>query len=435
MDMTRFALRKIFAVLGQSKLHRLKVVFSNGSEYTNYDAGAKPEITIRFKTRRSEWWTALFFFEGFFEKYIDGEIDLEGVDPIVKIGELGHASQLKPTSSHARTYVYSANPFMFVRKVIQEWMQSNWHRAKAKKNAEFHYAIHPSLFENILGETVGYSEGYWTTDTRTLNQAKHNNYEYICRKLRLKPGDKVLEVGSGWGFMPIYMAKRYGAEITVYNPVRRQNEYMRERFQRHGVADKIRLIEGDHRDIEKEEAGTYDKFVTIGVHEHHGLELRMYGAWWKSIAHILKPGGVGLISTTSYLPRVSTNFLTLKYVFPGGHLPSLSQELLAMHRCGMTLIDVENLWPHYHRTAEHWKNRFRERWIKIRESDPAFFTERFRRRWSLYLEATTETFANSLDASHILFTKDRDSGYYPWTHEERHKAEFRTGNQDVECYR
>jgi cyclopropane-fatty-acyl-phospholipid synthase len=433
--MSRFVLSKVFGVLGKSKLYRLKVVFSNGSEYTNYTADAEPEVTIHFKTLLAQWWTLMFFFEGFFEKYIDGEIDLEGIDPILKIGELGHVPELKTAPGSIRSHKYPLNPTMFVRKIVQEWTQSNWDRARAKTNAEFHYNIHPALFEHMLGGTVGYSEGYWTDDTQTLDQAKHNNYEYVCRKLDLKPGDKVLEVGSGWGFMPIYMAKKYGAQVTVYNPARRQNEYMRERFKRHGVEDKIRLVEGDHRDIENEEAGSYDKFVTIGVHEHHGLGLRMYDSWWKSVEHILKPGGTGLISTTSYMPRVSTNFLTLKYVFPGGNLPSLPEELLTMHRYNMTLVDVENLWPHYHRTAEHWKNRFREHWEDIRSADPGFFTERFRRRWSLYVEATTETFADSLDASHILFTKGRSSSYYSWTREKRHEADFRTGDQDVECYR
>lgn len=433
--MSRFILKKVFAVLGKSKKHRILVVFSNGSEYSNYADGLEPEVTVRFKTLKAQWWTLIFFFEGFFESYIEGGIDLEGIDPIIKIGELGHVPELKTPAGHIRSHVYPLNPTMRIRKVIQEKVQSNWNRAKAQTNAEFHYAAHPALFEHMLGETVGYSEGYWTEGTETLNQAKHNNYEYICQKLRLKQGDKVLEVGSGWGFMPIYMAKKYGALVTVYNPVRRQNAYMLERFKRHGVADKIRLVEGDHRDIEKEEAASYDKFVTIGVHEHHGLELRLYDAWWKSIEGVLKRGGIGLISTTSYMPRVSTNLLTLKYVFPGGHLPGLSEEVLMMHRYHMTLVDVENMWPHYHRTAAHWKDRFREHWKEIQKADPAFFTEKFRRRWSLYLEATTETFADSLDASHILFTKGRNSDYYPWTRETRHAGDFRTGDQEVECYR
>jgi len=125
---------------------------------------------------------------------------------------------------------------------VQEGRQSNVDYKKAIANADFHYSLHPALFEHMLGETVGYSEGLWTADTKSLTASKYNNYEYICQKLRLAPGLQVLEVGPGWGYLPIFMVKRYGVDVTVYNPVRRQNDYMCERFRRHGVADKINLI-------------------------------------------------------------------------------------------------------------------------------------------------------------------------------------------------
>ena len=96
----------------------------------------------------------------------------------------------------------------------QEWRQDGGGREQSIRNAEFHYSLHPALFESMLGDTVGYSEGLWAPDTKTLNQAKFNNYEYVCRKLRLEPGMTVLEVGAGWGYMPIYMAKRYGMSTS-----------------------------------------------------------------------------------------------------------------------------------------------------------------------------------------------------------------------------
>ena len=169
----------------------------------------------------------------------------------------------------------------------------------------------------MLGETVGYSEGLWTPDTRTLNQAKFNNYEYICRKLRLEPGMTVLEVGAGWGYMPIYMAKRYGVEVTVYNPVRRQNDYMRERFRRHGLGGIIRLVEADHRDIVRE-SGRFDRLVSVGVHEHAGYSLTQYRLWAEAIAAALKQGGLGVVSTTSWMVRRRTGLLSLNTFFQAG---------------------------------------------------------------------------------------------------------------------
>src|SRR3989344_1778948 len=431
--MTRAGLRFIFALLGKSQ-HRLKVLFANGSVWKNY-TDDEAELTICFKTSGAERHSLLFFFEGFFEKYIDGEVDLIGEFPVTLLSQMGSEVQMGNRKSVGGIYMYGTNPLMVLRKIFQEWMQSNKQKALAKKNAEFHYAIHPKLFEEMLGETVGYSEGYWIDGTEGLNQAKHNNYEYICQKLQLKPREKVLEVGPGWGFMPIYMVKNYGVEVTVYNPVKRQNEYMRERFARHGVADRIKIIEADHRDIVKEVKHSYDKFVTVGVHEHHGMALERYDEWWASIAHVLRPGGVGVISTSSLMQHGATNFLILKYIWPGGHFPSLPHELMAMDRNGLTLVEVENLWPQYQRALAEWRARFQERWPEIQKADPAFFTERFRRLWSMYLESATDVFNHSLDLSHIIFTNGRKSDYYPKSHEVKHKGNFHTDGQEVECYR
>jgi cyclopropane-fatty-acyl-phospholipid synthase len=282
---------------------------------------------------------------------------------------------------------------------------------------------------------MGYSEGIWTDETKTLDQAKVNNYEEICRKLRLAPGMKVLEVGAGWGYMPIYMAKRYGADVTVYNPVRRQNDYMRERFRRHGLGEKIRLIEGDHRDIARE-SGRFDRFVSIGVHEHAGHSPKQYQLWARSIAAALRVGGVGVISTTTLMIRERTNLLTLKYIFPGGHLPSLPDTLSAFAREGLSLVEVKNLWPHYQRTVEEWRKNFASAWPEIRKADPTAFTEKIRRVWTMYLQATGEIFGDSLDLSHIVFTKGRNASYYPlFRNCQNDEAAFVGGSKEPECYR
>ena len=298
------------------------------------------------------------------------------------------------------------------------------------RNAEFHYAIDRRFFEVMLGPTIGYSEGYWIEGTRTLDQAKYNNYEYICRKLRLKPGDRVVEVGSGWGFMPILMAKKYGAQVTVYNPVKAQNDFMTERFKLQGVADRIRVLEKDHRDIAGE-AGAYNKFVSIGVQEHCGWNC--YRDWIESIAGALRPGGIGVISTTSLMHREYTNSIITRHIFPGGHIPSLPLLLQMMDECGLSLVEVENLWPHYRRTLSEWLRNIETQWPDVQKLDPVFFDERFRRRWTCYLEGTIENFGYALDLSHIIFTKGRSGEFYDLTHElPRNEAQFATGSAVVD---
>ncbi len=428
----RYALREIFKKIGRTAPDvSLRVEFADGSVVSSGPDQTKPDIAIWFKKPRAERRALIFFYEGIFEGYVEGEIDLDGDRPIAALARIGYAQGMVPVSYWSR---FLRNPINGLRQWAQELAQSNTNRQRSIRNADFHYAVDPVLFEHMLGETVGYSEGLWTPQTRTLNQAKYNTYEYVCRKLRLAPGLKVLEVGSGWGYMPIYMATRYGVDVTVYNPVDRQNAYMRERFRRHDLGDAIRVVDGDHRDIVRE-AGRFDRFVSIGVHEHAGYSRRQYRLWARSIAAALKTGGLGVVSTTSLMSRQMTNMLTLKYIFPGGHLPSLPDTLTAFDAAGLMMVEVENLWPHYRQTARRWRDNIEAHWPEIQAADPAVFTERFRRIWTMYLEGTDEVFGDSLDLSHIVFAKGRSADHFPWTPGERPAADFMGGDREPECYR
>lgn len=245
---------------------------------------------------------------------------------------------------------------------------------------------------------------------------------------------KVLEVGSGWGFLPIYMVKNYDVDVVVYNPTTEQNEYMQERFKRHGVSDRIRLVFGDHRDIVNE-GKIFDRFVSIGVHEHHGMRKEMYRMWWHSISQVLKDRGIGVISTSSFMEWCIGGYLSLKYIWPGGHIPCVPMEISTLHKEGFTLIEWENLWTHYWRTMKMWGDRFKEHWPRIQASNPKVFDERFKRRWTMYLEAFPDSFERRLDCSHFIFVKGRYADGYPITLEDRYrKANFRTGKDAVECY-
>jgi cyclopropane-fatty-acyl-phospholipid synthase len=429
----RSALRRIFGYIGsKSDDTALRIEFADGSVYQTNPSKKRSEVLIRFRTRRSEWYSLLFFYEGFFESFISGDVDLEGDRPIATLAKMGHSAGR--ASAVGSWFRMVRNPLTEIRQRMLEWSQNNVDRAQSIRNAEFHYALPPELFRAILGDTMGYSEGLWTAGTTTLNQAKYDHYEYVCQKLQLKPGMSVLEVGAGWGYMPIYMAKRYQVDVTVYNPVRRQNDYMRERFSRHGLGEKIRIVEGDFRDIARE-GGRFDRFLSIGVHEHAGYKLKQYQLWAESIAAGLKEGGVGLVSTSSWMVRQMTGVLTLKYIFPGGHVPSLPVTLTAFDRAGLTLVDVENLWPHYKRTMEEWRKNLAEKWPEIQKLDPSLYTETFRRRWAMYLEATGEAFGNSLDLSHIVFAKGRIEDDFPFLRRAR-EPEFSSigGKQEPNYY-
>ena len=392
--------------------YRVRVSYADGSRHNFYDGEGEPEIEIVFKTARAERRAVLQFYQGLVEAYIDEEVDFVGEQAFRKLVEVGDVILENPTGRRGwAAALFGKNPIIFAKQLLQEVRQSNSSITQAKRNAIHHYGLPPAFFEYMLGDTVGYSEGYWPDGTETLNQAKHNIYDYVARKLRLEPGHRVIEVGAGWGYLPMLMARAYGADVTVYNPVPPQNDYMRERFVRHGLGAAIRLLEKDHRDL-KDEPDTYDRYVSMGVYEHIGKD--GYRAWIESIATALKPGGLGLISTTAKMRREMTDYLTLKYVFPGGHLPSLPLTLQVMRDCGLTMLDVENLWPHYARAARCWLGNLDLEWPNIQRVDPAIFTERFRRIWTMYLSGTSNTFRANLELVHILFMKGRDEKAYPW---------------------
>src|SRR3989338_505091 len=235
------------------------------------------------------------------------------------------------------------------------------------------------------------------------------------------------------GVMAIYMVKNYDVDVVIYNPVKRQNDYVEERARRYGVSNRIKVILGDHRDIAKE-AESFDRFVTIGVHEHHVYYQKQYDLWWNSIKAALKPDGIGVISTSGYLEKHFAKYFTLKYIWPGGHLPCLPDELRALQHSGLTLIEIENLWPHYQKTTAYWDKLFERNWEKIQKVDPQHFTEQFRRAWTVYLGTITEVFASGLDNYHIVFANGRNTTNYPWTREGKYLGKFAEGEDQVECY-
>jgi cyclopropane-fatty-acyl-phospholipid synthase len=432
--MSTLILRKIFARIAKKGGDRVQVRFADGSEFKNFDNAEQPEVSIVFHTLWAQWRTIIFLPIGFFDAYIDGSVDLEGETPIARIARLGHAVGISRKGSGTQTLL-AHNPLVWLRGAWCELTQDNTSRRKAITNSEFHYSLPVKLFQCKLGNTLGYSEGYWVEGTQTLDQAKHNLYEYVCQKLQLKPGMKVLEVGSGWGYLPIYMVKKYDVDVVVYNPTKEQNDYMQKRFERHGVAGRIRIEFGVHGDVMKETPESFDRFVSIGVHEHHGLRTSMYRLWWKSIAHALKDRGVGVISTSSYMDHRMTGYLTLRYIWPGGHIPSIPMEIEIMREEGFRLVELENLWTHYQKTVACWRDRFDALWPEIQTSNPTVFSEQFRRRWTMYLEAVVQHFDERLDCSHIIFVKGSHPDAYPRTLEGRYlNANFRTGSDPVDCF-
>jgi cyclopropane-fatty-acyl-phospholipid synthase len=397
----RWILPQIFDRIARGQTTAIRVTFPDGSVWQNREG--EPAIAITFKTGEAERRMLLSGYVGFFEAYFDGAVDIDGDRAVGRLMRMAFSSD----------YHYRANPLLLAKRKILEWRNRNRNFARAKANARHHYGLPFEFFRLMLGDDCLYAEGYWPDGTASLAEAQRRRCDHICRKLLLRPGDRLVEVGSGWGMMAMLAAEKYGAEVVNYGLVPEQNKVMQARIEQRGLTGRVRIVERDHRDL-AQEPESYDRYLSVGVYEHAGHPCQ--AAWIDSIATALKPGGVGLISTTSYNGMFATEFLTIKYIFPGGAVPSLPRMLELLDRFGLNVVDVEELSWHYQRTAEHWLSNFEARWPAIQAVDPQIFTERFRRIWTYYLCGVIEGFrprGGNLNLHHVTFTKGK--GSYPKT--------------------
>ena len=392
--LARTLIRRIVDGVAAGEKYHLKVVFSDGSTYHSTRAG-DPDVTIVFRKCSAERRMAFGGMFEFLESYFDGDVDITGEDGLRRLIHIGFK---KP-------FGRIEHPVTFAKRRFLEWRFNNRDFAQAKRNATFHYGLPTQFFHLVLGDTYGYSEGFWKDDTRTLTEAQHNNFDLICHKLRLSAGDRLIEVGPGWGYMSMLAAEKYGADVTSYGLVPSQNEGRRMMMKARGFDGNVTLVEKDHRELANE-PGVYDRFVSIGVHEHAGRDCNEQ--WIRSIALGLRPGGTGLISATFNMRKRPTNYATIKHIFPGGYIPSLAETLVLMERHGLDVQTIDNRSYHYHRTVEEWLRNFETRWERIHAIDPARFDEKFRRTWLFYLGGAAETFEAAreiINCFHITFVK------------------------------
>jgi cyclopropane-fatty-acyl-phospholipid synthase len=390
----RTLIRRIVDSVAEGQKYHLKVVFSDGTSYDSTQQG-DPDVTIIFRKRSAEWWMVFGGMFEFLESYFDGDVDIVGEQGLRRLVNIGYR---KPFGRFE-------HPLTLMKRLFLVWRQNNKDRAQAKRNATFHYGLPMEFFHLVLGDTYGYSEGDWREDTATLDEAQHSNFDLICQKLRLNPGDKLIEVGPGWGHLSMLAAEKYGADVTGYGLVKAQNDGMRSLMSSRNFRGRVALLERDHRAL-ADEPNSYDRFVSVGVHEHAGRDCNEQ--WISSIASGLRPGGIGLISATFNMKKRPTNYATIKHIFPGGFIPSLAETLILMEKYGLDVRAIENRSYHYHRSVNQWLENFEANWERIRAIDSVRFNEKFRRTWLFYLSGAAETFEAAreiINCYHITFVK------------------------------
>lgn len=407
--------QKFFAIGGQTEVC-FRVVYCDGTTYQNHDA--EPELVITFRKRRAEWYTVLFGHIGLLESYFNQNLDIDG--------NIALAFRAAMDSN------FSSKPILLVR------LRNRWHEfrfanttvSQAKINAEYHYAIGTDFYRYWLDDPyMMYTCAYWKEGTQTLEQAQQNKIDHVCRKLRLQPGERVADIGCGWGGFMHYAHENYGVECVGYNTTGEQVEAARALIDERGLGGHLSVVEADYREVD----GQFDKVAHIGVLEHAGRDA--VAEMVKAMADCLKPGGVGVLHFIGHVDRFDTEFYIRKHIFPGGWIPSLTEAMNAMAANRLEILDVENLRRDYALTLDEWAKRFEHHWPEIRQLDPQKFDEVFYRKWRTYLFSCAEMFRSGNSRTflfQITFSKGNVDFDYPMSRKYLYAADFTGSNRSSE---
>ena len=368
--------------VGEATDARFVVRFSAGGEYRNRDGA--PDFTLAFRTARAEWRTAAFGHIGLIDSYIEGDLDIEG--SLRRAFAVGMAGRLD-----------RPNPLVGIANRWHEFRFSNASWEQAKRNARFHYALGTEFYRLWLDDPLMmYTCAYWKEGTQTIEAAQQNKIDHVCRKLRLAPGEEVVDIGCGFGGFMFRAHERHGVRVTGINTTSEQVDTVRSEIERRQLGGALDVIDTDFRDVRRE----YDKVVSIGVLEHAGRD--QVADVVRAHARFLRKGGLGMLHFIGHVGHDNTEYFIRKHVFPGGWIPRLADVIVEMERAGLEVIDIENLRRHYALTLDAWAERFERNWERIHAIDPRRFDERFRRVWRVYLYGCAEMFRSSIGVTHLF---------------------------------
>ena len=254
---------------------------------------------------------------------------------------------------------------------------------KSKMNIARHYDISDDLYDLFLDSKRQYSCAYFKNENDSLETAQNNKIDHIIKKLNLKPNQKVLDIGSGWGSLAIEIAKKTQCQVLGITLSESQFEYSKKKAKQMNMGNQVEFRLCDYREVKER----FDRIVSVGMFEHVGR--KFYRTFFNKIQAILKDDGIALLHTIGSVnpPRQPQPWIT-RYIFPGGYTPSLSQVTVPVEKSGLILTDLEILRMHYSHTLRHWKERF----IKNKDKAIKMFDEKFFRMWEFYLTSCETAF-------------------------------------------
>lgn len=374
----RWLLQKIYQAAGRPAL---RIMLQNGAEVSPADGSASANIVIQ----DTETLLRLMLEPeiAFGEAYSTGHIRVEG-DLIVTLEILYKSMQRTERGWFAK----------LISKSLEYSQQNSL--GGARRNIHQHYDLGTDFYRLWLDPELVYTCAYFPSPNATLEEAQIAKMDYVCRKLRLQPGEQVVDAGCGWGALALYMAKNYGVNVRAFNISHEQILVARQRAKEMKLGHQVEFIEDDYRNI----SGKCDAFVSVGMLEHVGRD--RYKEFGEVIHKSLSETGRGLLHFIGRNRPTPFSNWTRKRIFPGAYAPALGEVTQIFERWNLSILDVENLRLHYAKTLEHWLTRFESAKQKIAE----MFGREFVNAWRLYLAGSVAGFrAGTLQLFQIVFAR------------------------------
>jgi cyclopropane-fatty-acyl-phospholipid synthase len=340
-------------------------------ETRSYGDGGEPHVRVKIKSPAAARAIAINPDLRLGEAYMDGSLTIEEGTVYDLLTIFTENFWADDTNAMKRA-------FYGMRRLVRRVHQHN-PIGRAKENVAHHYDLSGKLYDLFLDIDRQYSCAYFQHDNATLEEAQLAKKRHLAAKLMIQPGMSVLDIGSGWGGLGIYLAEVCGAKVTGVTLSEEQHKLSNQRAEQRGLADRVKFLLTDYRQL----TGKFDRIVSVGMFEHVGVG--HFEEYFNRCANLLADEGVMVLHSInrSNGPGATSDWIR-KYIFPGGYIPALSEVVPHVESSGLYLTDTEILRLHYAKTISHWRARFQGNRDRARE----LYDERFCRMWEYYLAAS-----------------------------------------------
>ncbi len=350
-----FFLKKFIQRLNREMIP-LEIIDTNGNKYSTVQQDIKHKLFIKDR----KFFKALISPDAFSfgEAYVKGYFDISG-----SIKELYELVCDKLLSTHQRKNIFTFFTNFFPPRFFILYRSHIKIKEKEKENIEYHYNVPSDFYRLFLGETMGYTCGYYASENATMDNAQIEKMDIICKKLRLKKGEKLLDIGCGWGKFAVYAAKHYNVSVTGITLSLEQKKYAETQIKNKGLSHQINIKILNYRDLGIE---VFDKISCVGMSEHVGKANMLN--FFKTVHKSLKKGGLFMqhtITTNTRRKKGYENLFLDKYMFPGGELMFEHDLVNLASSCGFELMNAENFRTHYVKTLNDWIGRMEKRKDKL----------------------------------------------------------------------